>query len=163
GESLRVRLARETRLPLPEAVRIALEVGDALSYAHGRNVIHRDIKPENILLYTDHALVADFGIARALSAAGGGTHTGGPPDGPLLERRLVRCLAARCHGAAKDAALPAAAAERQGGAARRWDDDHRCRSRPGATREARSDPGSAARRRRWIRRPVRRPDVGAAG
>ena len=83
GESLRVRLARETRLPLPEAVRIALEVGDALSYAHGRNVIHRDIKPENILLSQDHAFVADFGIARAISAAGGGTLTGGQPVGSL--------------------------------------------------------------------------------
>src|SRR5436190_23002377 len=70
GESLRARLEREQRLPLEEAVRIALEVGDALSYAHGHGVIHRDIKPENILLSGDHALVADFGIARAIKNAG---------------------------------------------------------------------------------------------
>src|SRR5947207_3168399 len=67
GESLRARLEREQRLPLEAALRIALEVGDALSYAHGHGVIHRDIKPENILLSGDHAWVADFGIARALA------------------------------------------------------------------------------------------------
>src|SRR2546427_138467 len=63
GESLRARLEREQRLPLEEAVRIALEVGDALSYAHAQGIIHRDIKPENILLSGAHAWVADFGIA----------------------------------------------------------------------------------------------------
>jgi len=83
GESLRARLEREKRLPLEEAVRIALEVGDALSYAHGQGIIHRDIKPENILLSGDHAWVADFGIARAVSAAGGHTLTGGHPVGSL--------------------------------------------------------------------------------
>src|SRR5438094_880120 len=71
GESLRARLEREQHLPLAEAVRIALEVGDALSYAHAHGIIHRDIKPENILLSGDHAWVADFGIARAVSAAAG--------------------------------------------------------------------------------------------
>src|SRR5256885_1153848 len=70
GESLRARLEREQRLPLEAALRIALEVGDALSYAHGHGVIHRDIKPENILLESGHALVADFGIARAVSTTG---------------------------------------------------------------------------------------------
>src|SRR3989475_4062737 len=75
GESLRARLERERRLPLEEAVRIALEVGDALSYAHAQGIIHRDIKPENILLSGDHAIVADFGIARAISAAGAPTLT----------------------------------------------------------------------------------------
>jgi serine/threonine-protein kinase len=71
GESLRDRLAREKQLPLDDALRIAREVADALSYAHSRGVIHRDIKPENILLESGHAVVADFGIARAVSAAGG--------------------------------------------------------------------------------------------
>jgi serine/threonine-protein kinase len=70
GESLRERLKREKQLPLDDALRIAREVADALSYAHGHGVIHRDIKPENILLESSHALVADFGIARAVSAAG---------------------------------------------------------------------------------------------
>ena len=70
GESLRDRLAREKQLPLDDATRIAAEVADALSYAHGRGVIHRDIKPENILLEGEHAVVADFGIARAVRAAG---------------------------------------------------------------------------------------------
>jgi len=67
GESLRDRVARETQLPLEDAIQIAREVADALEYAHQHGVIHRDIKPENILLSTGHALVADFGIARALS------------------------------------------------------------------------------------------------
>ena len=71
GESLRDRLSREKQLPLDDALRIAREVADALSYAHGRGVIHRDIKPENILLESGHAVVADFGIARAVDAAGG--------------------------------------------------------------------------------------------
>ena len=71
GESLRDRLRREKQLPLDDALRIAREVADALEYAHGRGVIHRDIKPENILLERGHAVVADFGIARAVSTAGG--------------------------------------------------------------------------------------------
>ena len=76
GESLRDRLRREKQLPLPDALRIAGEVADALSYAHGRGVIHRDIKPENILLESGHAVVADFGIAQAIDAAGGSRLTG---------------------------------------------------------------------------------------
>ena len=71
GESLRDRITREKQLPLDDALRIAREVADALSYAHSKGVIHRDIKPENILLTSGHAVVADFGIARAISAAGG--------------------------------------------------------------------------------------------
>ncbi len=71
GESLRDRLNRDKQLPIDEALRIAGEVADALSYAHARGVVHRDIKPENILLEAGHAAVADFGIARAVSAAGG--------------------------------------------------------------------------------------------
>ncbi len=71
GESLRARLNREKQLPLDDALAIAREVADALRYAHNRGVIHRDVKPENIMLESHHALVADFGIARAVSAAGG--------------------------------------------------------------------------------------------
>ena len=70
GESLRDRLAREGALPMDDAIRIADEVADALSYAHSRGVVHRDIKPENILLEGDHAIVADFGIAHAVTSAG---------------------------------------------------------------------------------------------
>jgi TolB-like protein/tRNA A-37 threonylcarbamoyl transferase component Bud32/Tfp pilus assembly protein PilF len=75
GESLRDRLERERQLPLEDALQITREVADALAYAHGRGVIHRDIKPENILLESGHAVVADFGIARALDAAGAGALT----------------------------------------------------------------------------------------
>jgi serine/threonine-protein kinase len=75
GESLRDRLTREKQLPIDDALRITREVADALSYAHSKGVIHRDIKPENILLESGHAVVADFGIAKAISAAGGQTLT----------------------------------------------------------------------------------------
>jgi len=71
GESLRDRLRREQQLSLEDTVRIAREVALALAYSHARDVIHRDVKPENILLSGGSAIVADFGIARAVSAAGG--------------------------------------------------------------------------------------------
>lgn len=71
GETLRDRLAREKQLPVPDALRIAREVADALGYAHVNNIVHRDIKPGNILLSAGHAVVADFGIARAITAAAG--------------------------------------------------------------------------------------------
>jgi len=77
GESLRARLNREGRLPLGEALKVAREVADALDYAHTRGVIHRDIKPENVLLGSGHALVTDFGIARAISEAEVGEATAG--------------------------------------------------------------------------------------
>ncbi len=78
GESLRARLERETQLPIDEAIRIATAVAGALDYAHRHGVIHRDLKPENILLHDGQPLIADFGIALAVSKAGGAriTQTG---------------------------------------------------------------------------------------
>jgi pimeloyl-ACP methyl ester carboxylesterase/DNA-binding SARP family transcriptional activator len=78
GESLRARLSREHQLPLEESLRLTMEIAQALDYAHRRGVIHCDIKPENILLADGHAVVADFGIARAIHASG----TGGSDDLP---------------------------------------------------------------------------------
>jgi len=77
-ESLRGRLMRDGALPLGEAVRLAREVASGLDYAHRHGVVHRDIKAENVLLHEGHALIADFGIAKAMSAArtaGGGVAT----------------------------------------------------------------------------------------
>jgi serine/threonine-protein kinase len=99
GESLRDRLERERQLPIADAVGIAREVADALDYAHHNGVLHRDIKPENILLSGRHALIADFGIARALSAGdersgltGTGMSIGSPgymsPEQATAERQL---------------------------------------------------------------------------
>jgi TolB-like protein/tRNA A-37 threonylcarbamoyl transferase component Bud32 len=75
GESLRDLLIRERQLSLDDAIRITCEVASALDYAHSKGIVHRDIKPENILLEAGHAVVADFGIARAASSVG---------DGPAL-------------------------------------------------------------------------------
>jgi serine/threonine-protein kinase len=72
GESLRDRLNRETSLPVETAVQLTREVASALAYAHSHGVVHRDIKPENIMISGGHAVVADFGIARAVDAASGG-------------------------------------------------------------------------------------------
>jgi Tol biopolymer transport system component len=71
GESLRARLAREKQLPVDEAVRISAAIGNALDYAHARGVVHRDLKPENVLMQSGEPIVADFGIALAVSNAGG--------------------------------------------------------------------------------------------
>ncbi len=78
GETLRERIVREGQLPLDEALQVTRDVAAALSYAHSQGVVHRDIKPENVLLSTGEAVVADFGIAAAISMAGGGrlTETG---------------------------------------------------------------------------------------
>ena len=110
GESLRDRLRREGQLPLDEALRIAPEVAGALDYAHRHGVIHRDIKPENMLLTSDgHAMVADFGIARALEPrtasradrdGHGGRHAGlhepGAGRGRARARRAHRPLRLAC-------------------------------------------------------------------
>ncbi|HEX9582612.1 MAG TPA: serine/threonine-protein kinase [Gemmatimonadales bacterium] len=71
GESLRTKLDRDGQLPVHDAVRILKEVTDALAYAHGQGVMHRDIKPDNVMLSGRHALVTDFGVAKAVSSAGG--------------------------------------------------------------------------------------------
>jgi len=71
GESLRARMEEQIQLPVNETIRIVCEVADALAYAHKHHVVHRDIKPGNILLEEGHAVVADFGIAKAISVAGG--------------------------------------------------------------------------------------------
>jgi tetratricopeptide (TPR) repeat protein len=71
GESLRARLARGGQLPIAETVRILQDVAAALAYAHARGVVHRDIKPDNVLVSDDHAVVTDFGVAKAVTAAGG--------------------------------------------------------------------------------------------
>src|SRR5437870_13028498 len=71
GQTLRKRLEEGPQFSLEEALRVAREVADALDYAHAQGVIHRDIKPENIFVSPGHALVADFGIARAVSEAAG--------------------------------------------------------------------------------------------
>ena len=100
GESLRDRMKREKQLPLDDALQVTREVAEALGYAHARGVIHRDIKPENIMLSGGHARVADFGIARAIDAAGSekpdgdrprhrhaGLHEPGAVDGRAGDRR----------------------------------------------------------------------------
>jgi serine/threonine-protein kinase len=81
GETLRARLTRDGAMPIAETIVLLIELADALAYAHSRGVIHRDIKPENVLLSGSHATLADFGIARALTAATG--------DGRLTTAGLV--------------------------------------------------------------------------
>src|SRR2546429_8085729 len=86
GESLRDRLTREKQLPQDDALRIATEVAGALAYAHSHGIVHRDIKPENIMLSGGPAGVTDFGIARAVSAAGQSRH-------PTATRTIIRTAA----------------------------------------------------------------------
>ena len=72
GESLRAKLAREGELPIGETLRILRDVADALAYAHRHDVVHRDIKPDNVMISDDHALVTDFGVAKAVTDSTGG-------------------------------------------------------------------------------------------
>ena len=103
GEALRARLARERELPVRDALRILRDVADPLAYAHGRGLVHRDIKPDNVLLSGGHALVADFGIAKALSESSGSSGRGiadlvmwclekNPADRPQTAAELVPAL-----------------------------------------------------------------------
>src|SRR5213592_621278 len=71
GESLRAKLAREGELPIPDTVRLLRDVTDALAYAHAHGVVHRDIKPDNVLVANHHAVVTDFGVAKALGESPG--------------------------------------------------------------------------------------------
>ena len=112
GETLRERLRRDGRLPIAEAVALLIELADALAYAHGRGVVHRDIKPENVLLHGSHAMLADFGVSRALNAATGdsrlttaglvlgtpGVHGAGADRGRCRRRRPRRPLQPRPRG-----------------------------------------------------------------
>jgi serine/threonine-protein kinase len=85
GESLRNRMTREGALPLPDALRILRDVTSALAYAHRQGIVHRDIKPENILLQDGHAVVADFGIARAVGRALDTRESGIPESAPTVQ------------------------------------------------------------------------------
>ena len=87
GESLRGRLTHERTLPLREALRIATEIAEALDYAHRSGIVHRDLKPENVLLADGHAVVADFGVARALVASGAVSQLGSTDES--LEPTIV--------------------------------------------------------------------------
>ena len=77
GESLRARIERESAMPIEDSARILREVADALAFAHGEGVVHRDIKPDNVLLSNGHAVVTDFGVAKALGIGGVDGQTGG--------------------------------------------------------------------------------------
>src|SRR5437899_8556151 len=87
GESLRDRLEREKQLSLEDTLRIAAEVAGALAYAHSHGVVHRDIKPENVMLSGGTAVVTDFGIARAVTAAGDARQL--TQTGTVIDRKSV--------------------------------------------------------------------------
>lgn len=89
GETLRDRLSRESTLPVREVIRILADVADALAYAHEKGVVHRDIKPDNILLAGRHALVADFGVAKAIAAGNRFEPDAGATDSAVLTQGLA--------------------------------------------------------------------------
>ena len=118
GETLRARLDRELRLPLEDVVALTRELADALDYAHGHGVVHRDIKPANILLSGGHAMVADFGVARAVGGADDGrlTHTGTSVGTPLYMSPEQAGGARELDGRADEYALGCVVFEMLGGA-----------------------------------------------
>ena len=183
GETLRSKLDRETQLGIDESVKITMAVADALDYAHRHGVVHRDIKPENILLHDGRPMVADFGIALALSAAAGGrmTETGmslGTPHYMSPEQATAeKLITARSDiyslGSVllRDADRQSAAHGRLGAADHHEDRDRggragheapeggaaECRGRRGeVTGEA---PGRPVRQRQGIRRRAGQPGV----
>lgn len=95
GESLRQRLVRERQLPVDDAVRIACDVASALDYAHRRGLVHRDIKPENILIHDGRAVVADFGVARAIALGAKYSRccSGVPMNGSTCAKFFVQLVA----------------------------------------------------------------------
>ena len=150
GETLRDRLQREGRLPVDAAVRLAREMADALAYAHGRGIIHRDIKPANVLLGSGHALVADFGIARAVDSGVALTQTGlvgrdaavhesGTVAGRDRRGRAFRCVRDRLRALRDDGG--AAAVHGSHGAG-----DHRAEPDAGGPAAGGAAAGGAARR-----------------
>ena len=148
GESLRERVDRDGALPVPEAVRILREVADALAAAHAAGVLHRDIKPGNVMLSGRHALVMDFGVAKAVSDAGGedlttvgvavGTPTYMSPEQATAlgrYRRPLRHLRARPHGVRNSDGQAAVSGQERAGdtvgaGAREAKGDHRSARQP---------------------------------
>src|SRR6185436_18391915 len=90
GETLRAQLDREGRLSVSSVIRLVREIADGLVYAHAQGVVHRDLKPENVLISNGHAMIADFGVAKALVAA---TQSDGRDDGLDVSRATLAGVA----------------------------------------------------------------------
>ena len=139
GESLREKLVRERELPVPEVARILRDVADALAHARKAGVVHRDIKPENILLSGRHALVTDFGVAKALAASQRPEHPKDAKDSTPLTTLGVGIGDAGLHGTGAGLGRPADG--RPGGHLRPRLHAVRNARRPGTARPC--SPGSA--------------------